>query len=244
MSRVGRAIPLDKAGIRGLSKELEHVLVKELAHREGPLGKVTFGQYPHDVRTVDGDTRRVWVRLQSVPSRDFRYVVGGALGEVRGKHVVVINVNGSLPAETIWAAAKGHSVQDQLYPVLLHELTHAADKFAPGMAETEQQLQDDPAAYYNDPSELRAYTQEVVDEVSDRFDKYEKLQRHFGNKAMGMLLRMSPTWERASPHWTRPNQNRVLKSVYQALEDWQRARRVMARYVGRRSTSATDTWNR
>lgn len=244
MSKVGRAIPLDKAGIRELSKDLEQVLVKALAHREGPLGKTTFGQYPHDVRTVAGAPRRVWVRLQSVPSRDFRYVVSGALGEVRGQAVVVVNVNGSLPAETIWTAAKGHSVQDQLYPVLLHELTHAADKYAPGFAETEQQLQDDPAVYFNDPSELRAYMQEVVDEVSGRFDHYEKLQRHFGGRAMGMLLRMSPTWEKASPHWTRQNQNRVLKSVYQALEDWQRARRVLARYLGRRSTSAADTSSR
>lgn len=235
MSRViARVIPMDKAGIRELSKDLEQVLAKALAHREGPIGTMVFGQYPYEVRTVDGGSLRVWIRLHSVPSRDFRYIVGGGLGKVKGQPVVVINVNGNLAAEVLWKSAHARAMHDQIFPVLLHELTHAADKFAPapGETKTEQGLQDDLDFYFNNGSEVRAYMQEIVDELGSRFGHFEKLKRLFGAKAITTLLNLSPTWQRVSPHWTRQNQNKVMKAVYQALEDWQQARAVTARYMG------------
>lgn len=232
--KTARVIPLDKPGIQDLAKQLEQVIAKALMHREGPLGKMTLGQHKFDAQTVDGDERRVWIKLQTIPSRDFRYVVGGGVGTAKGQHVVVININGSLPAEVIWKAAHARTMHGFLYPVLLHELTHVADKFAPGHGErhTEQGLRDDPGTYHNNSSELRAFMQEIVDELSSRFRHYEKLRKNFGARALEILLNMSPTWHEVSPHWTARNQQKVMKTVYQALEEWQGAQKVAARYMG------------
>jgi hypothetical protein len=230
---MARTIPIDKHAVRELAKELEQETLQAVSHHDGSLGKRVMSQRPYTLRTVDGSTREVQVRLEAVPSRDTKFIVGGGLGTLRGRPIVIIFVNGSLEGEALANGAKTHLVQLQIYPTLLHELTHAADKFTKGVGEhlTEQELRDNPALYYNDPSELRAYMQEVVDEASDRFKHYEKLKRNFGSRGFGMLLNMSKVWQEVSPHWTPRNQQKVMKTVYQALEDWQRAQRVASRVI-------------
>jgi hypothetical protein len=248
--KIARAIPVDKASIKELAKDLEQHLAKALTGREGPVGQEIFGQYPFEIRAVDGTPRKLWVRLQAIPSRDFRYYVSGALGTVRGKPVVVVNVNGSLDAQVIWKGTHARTTHSMLYPILLHELTHAADIFGPGLGGMSEDDAHGNAAYYNHPSELRAYMQEVVDEVEQRFTHYAKMKARFGNRALDMLLNMSTTWTNVSPHWTAASRRKVLKAVYQALQTWEERQtalkvaaayympaRVAQRYVRARATS-------
>lgn len=228
--RMGRTIRLDKAGIRELAKELEGIVADALEGREGPIGIGSLGQYPFEVRAVDGSRRKLWILLRTIPSRDFRYFVSGGMGTAGKKPALIVNVNGSLDAEVIWKATNARSAHGFLYPILLHELTHAADIFAPPLGLSEDEAHDNPA-YYNHPAELRAYMQEVVDELEGRFQYFDKLRGRFGHRGLEMFLNFSSTWKEVGPHWTAASRQKVLKAVYQALEDWrdrEAARKVAA----------------
>jgi hypothetical protein len=225
--RLARAIRLDKRRIKELSKELEKVLVQKLRSSRGPLGRrMLVPSAPYDIRTVDGQSLTVFIRMQTVETKSPYYVVSGGLGYDRsGKVAVVININGSIPSEDIYRAAKGRSVALQIYPVLIHELTHAADKFTRGVGErmTEEEARDN-AAYYNDPGEVRAYMQEVVDESEEHFKSYNKLESAFGpGKALQYLLNTGKIWKEISPYWTERNKRLVIKAVVHALNDWKKS---------------------
>jgi len=226
-----RAIRLDKSRIKNMAQEISHFIHRKLGNLRGPQGKrVLHKGIPFDITAVDGTPLHIEIVLQAIPSKDFRYVVSGGVGKRGGKPVAVVFFNGSNDfQETVRSAKGSRVVQDQIYAVLIHELTHAADKFTKGVGDrmTQEEAQGN-AAYYNDPSELRAYMQEVVDEAERFFDKIPILQEHFGPQGMTYLLKMSPTWKEVSPHWTRRNQQLVMKAVAQAYDDWQQRGKVAA----------------
>ena len=225
--KTARAIPLDKSSIMHFTEFLEKKLAELASKHAGPFGRMKLGQWPYEIRTVDGTEITTYVRFETVPTKEPNYVLDGGVGFLRGTPIVVVQINGSLDADAIQKGSETHIVKIQLYNLLLHEFTHVADKYTRGVGQggrglTEEQLRNNPAAYYNNPSEMHAYMQEVVDQVSNRFVHYEKLRSRFGQKALGMLLNMSDTWIRVSPYWTERNRQKVLKAVYQALADWER----------------------
>ena len=232
-SKLARAIRLDKHSIGEMAKLLEQALGQRIRGKKGPLGEnIIVKGHPYPIRAVDGTTLTTYLRLQSIPTKDFKYIPSGGLGFSQGKPVVVVHVNGSIDAEQLYKGTTSHLVQRQLYPVLLHELTHAADKFSRGVGESmsqEEALNNE--AYYNHPTEVRAYLQEVVDETSEFFKHYEQLQRHFGNRAVEILMQRSSTWEEVSPYWTEQNKRKVIKAVVQALSDWQSREKIATRYL-------------
>lgn len=232
-SVLARTVPLDKQSILRFTEFLERELAELAAKHEGPFGHKVLGQWPYELTAVDGTDLKTYVRFEAVPTRDPDYVLEGGVGFLRGTPIVVVQINGTLDADAIRKGAETHIVKIQLYNLLIHELTHVADKYLRGVGEgmSEDDLRQNPAVYYNSPSELHAFMQEVVDQVSQRFVHYEKLEKRFGQKALGMLLNMSETWSKVSPHWTERNKQKVLKAVYQALDEWKDARtRVAARY--------------
>ncbi len=235
-SVLARAIPLDKQSIMRFTELIEKELAELAAQQEGPFGRKTLGQWPYEIRAVDGTTLRAVVALKAVPMSGTALFGDAGVGHQRGTPVVVIEVNGSIDADVIRRSAETHIVKLLLFNTLIHEFTHVADKFTQGVGEgakglTMDQARNTPEGYYNDPTEVRAYMQEVVDQVSQRFVHYEKLEKRFGQKAIGMLLNMSDTWSKVSPYWTERNKQKVLKSVYQALDEWKDARtRVATRY--------------
>jgi hypothetical protein len=150
------------------------------------------------------------------------YVVSGGLGYAQGHiPVVVVFVNGSLDVKK---PAAGHSVQNQLYPVLLHELTHAADKFTRGVGEqmTEEEARDNDR-YYNHPTEVRAYLQEILDELNHILPHVERLKTvlypNMG-EALKVVLNQSKTWQEIEPHLTDRNKKLIMKAVAQEYEEY------------------------
>lgn len=227
---VARAIRLDKHRIKELAKTLEQALIPKL-RGSGPLGKkILFPGTPFDFTAVDGTPLDVYIRLESVPTDSPYYIVSGGLGFSKGRPVVVIFVNGGLDVENISRAAKGHTIHSQIYPILLHELTHAVDKYSKGIGSrmTQEEAKGN-QEYYNHPTEVRAYLQEVVDETERHFDKWEKFERAFGGpgRALQTLLNLSETWREVSPYWTERNQQLVIKAVSQALDDYQKEAGMM-----------------
>jgi len=221
-TKIARAIRLDKRRIKELAKELEAVLARKSWPGDSLGNRMVVPSAPYDVRTVDGSTLTVYVRVQAQETASPYYVIDGGYGLSRRDKLpfVVVNVNGSMPAEQLRQAAKARQVQNQLYPVLLHEMTHAADKYTKGVGSRMniEEVKGNLNTYYNDPTEVRAYMQEVVDEIEGR--NWATFQSTFGpGKGMEYLLKTSPTWQEVSPHWTERNKRLVIKAVVQALDE-------------------------
>jgi hypothetical protein len=216
-----RAIRIDKREVQELSKALEKVVSRKTDGRT-PLGRqrLTPRGYPYTVTAVDGSQVPVLIVLDAAPTDNPYYVVDGGVGRAGKQVVVVVGLNGSKPIPK----NTGGVLARQIFPVLLHELTHVADKYK-GKGVAQDMTRDEAAgnpAYYNEPGEVRAYMQEVVDEASERFRHWDKLVRISPTKAKAVdyLLGTSSTWSEVSPHWTPRNKQLVLKAVVQALDDY------------------------
>ncbi len=245
-SVLARAIPIDKSSIMRFTEFLEKTLEEIASRHEGPFGRKTLGQWPYDLPAVDGETISTYVRFVTLPTNDTSYVLDGGVGFLGKMPIVVVQLNGSLDADALRKGAESHVIKVQLYNMLIHELTHVADKYTRGVGSggeglSEEELRNNPATYYNNPSELHAFMQEVVDQVSQRFVHYEKLEKRFGQRALGMLLNMSETWNTVSPHWTERSRQKVLKAVYQALEDWKGSKTAAGRVLARYRLAVTKT---
>lgn len=111
-----------------------------------------------------------------------------------------------------------------LYSLLTHELTHAAEsvfnhpdpayyRYGP-----EKQEVTDEIAYLNDPLEVRAWMQQIVDDVLRTF-KNPIITNHVKDprRILDMALRMSTTWGVVQEKLTPQNRNKILKAVHDAL---------------------------
>jgi hypothetical protein len=164
----------------------------------------------------------VWIRVEAVPGHGSSMVLHGGYGTLQEKPVAVVFLNGNVKAEEIYLSTTGSAVlADQMYPLLIHELTHAADTYAPQLpSKSMADAQDHLDSYYNSPGEVRAYLQEVVDEVERFLPNYQRFVRlfHGDGKAVEVLLKNSETWKKASPHWTETNRRLVIKAVAQRIQ--------------------------
>jgi hypothetical protein len=237
--RTARAILVDKNRLRELSRELQRAVAMKTRGREGPLGKtVLMPSAPYDIRTVDGRSRDIFIRMQSVVTQSPYYAVSGGFGSTAsGKPTLVVNINGSLNAENLFKSANSDSflIANQIYDVLLHEVTHAADIFTKGVAESlsEQEARENPKAYYNHPSEVRAYLQEILSELEHTFKNYEKFVKLFGpSKGITVMLNQSKTWQEIEPYLTEKNKRLIIKAVAQRVTEETPAKRLVARYLG------------
>ena len=220
LAKIGRVIRVDKHGIKQLAKELEVYLARKTP--PAPWGnRMLLRGHPFQIRAVDGSIREVFIQIKSVETDNPYYVVSGGLGYAQGKPVVVVFVNGSLDVKN---PAANRSVQNQLYPVLLHELTHAADKFTQGVGEelTEEEARDNDR-YYNHPTEVRAYLQEILHEIDHMLPHIGNLRKvlypNMG-EALRVVLNQSKTWEEIEPHLTYRNKKLIMKAVAQEYEDY------------------------
>lgn len=225
-TKTAKAIPLDKHRIKSLSQTLQDVVKQRTHGLKGPLGKrILVPGAPYDIRAVDGREVTVFIRMQAVDTQSKLYVVSGGMGHDRSNRpVIIVNLNATIDAESFYRSAQGSDlIADQIYPVLLHELTHAADIFSEGVASkmTEQEAQGN-EAYYNAPGEVRAYLQEIIHEVEDGalLKAFPKLEKNFGvGRAVHMVLNNSTTWREISPHLNEKNRRLIMKAVGQKVEE-------------------------
>jgi hypothetical protein len=96
----------------------------------------------------------------------------------------------------------------QLRRFFVHELTHTVDTNGPPLAQYIHPS-DDLRGYVNQVFELRAYASELAD-----------LFHQKGLTAETFLpeLAANGIWKKMDPHLTPKNRNRLLKTIYQALE--------------------------
>lgn len=215
-----RAIRMDKRAIAELATEMAKIVYRKTDGRT-PLGKNVLNSrpYPYVVKAVDDSLINTNIILKSEETMAPSYVVDGGMGTYRGEPIVIITINGS----TVIPKNTAGVLERQLFPVLLHELTHVADKYkgrgvAPDMSRDEAQGN---AAYYNDPGEVRAYMQEVVDEIEAKSKHFSVFMDRFGpSKGLEYLLKSSNTWDEISPYWTEANKRLVIKAVVQMINGY------------------------
>lgn len=234
---LARAIPIDRAAIRRFSTHLEKVLEKQFAKMSDPRAgkadrpiswKEVWAIEPFEFRNVVGEKVSTKVLVVSGTNRGPGiYVPSAAVGTWRGRDVIVIQLNGSYTAETFHGAAKSGILAEHVYDLLIHEITHIADKFPvprsykPRKDPREKFQPADMRAYFNDPKEVRAYMQQIVDEVLNIGGRRgpAKIIETFGSRGVGMLLRNSVTWREIEKFLNPRNRKLIMKSVYQALEE-------------------------
>jgi len=109
-----------------------------------------------------------------------------------------------------------------LYSLLTHEVTHAAEVIFGWKSNKGTKLQDGETVvehrgkYINDPMEVRAFMQQVVDEVLRYVRKLASLPE---KKRLTTALRLSTTWSLLKDDLTQRNKKLILKAVYTALQD-------------------------
>lgn len=243
---LSRAIPLDKYRLKKLAETLQGVIEKKTKNQSGPLGRsVLVEALPFDIKRADGVELDIFIRILTIPTSSRYFVVSGGIGKTRsGQTAIVIHFNGSEDAEAIHKSAAGSDlIANEIYKVLIHEVTHAADILGKGYGLSEEEAQAKPEVYYNDPSEIRAYLQEILEELENRIKYYPKFVTMFKGRGKGLmnLMNMSSTWKELEPYLTESNKRLILKSVALKVDQWESEQgrkdaslvdRVVSRYLG------------
>lgn len=107
-------------------------------------------------------------------------------------------------------------VVDELYSVLIHETTHLADKLERLAPLTDRESA---VSYYNIPSEVRAFIQQVVDETVKAAKTIAKSLEGFTDtqQLVDRSLEYSKTWQRIRPYVNDENKKKILKAVYSVI---------------------------
>lgn len=194
-------------------------------------------------RDVKGHEREVEVSLDIAPHdpeswREGRkFVVGGSLQHRHhGEHDpgwatgITVKLDRDKTPKDLADGKK--LLEDEIYNVLIHELTHARDHLTPAQTKKHQRGRDpkDPKVYYNDPNEVKAFSQQAVDEIESTLD------RMYGGVAdddddpwvpdaadlFHSVIDQSRTWQRVKPHMDADNRRKLLRSVYDSISEFRK----------------------
>lgn len=234
-----RPIPIKKAYLKRLAVSLYEEMYKRwlkpfhIKNRDRPTSILFIGredgiQSHHTIEFTElagplkGRKRQVPIIFQPGGIGNFvsKYITGGGVRSVRqrkrglSKYMVYINIADAFILDVV---KNKKQVIDELYSVLIHEATHLADKLSYVASETSNE---DPNIYYNRPTEVRAFMQQIVDEVVthakviakdlDGFTDTEQLVR--------LSLERSTTWNRVKPYVNPSNKKRILKAVHGVID--------------------------
>jgi len=121
--------------------------------------------------------------------------------------------------------ANRQAAEREIYSILIHEFTHARD-FMPDKDKGTKGLADQGKSveYHNHPAEVRAFTQQIVDEVEEYIRKSVRTSDG-GNDTWGLkdnptalikrALDNSFTWQRIYQNLTPTNKKMILRNVGQ-----------------------------
>lgn len=236
-----RPIFVDK---RALKAEVQNNLVpqvvawlKRQSNQDSPIGSARGLASGHiNVESAAGTVvRAVKIQVESRPT--------GAKGVavISGKYssasrTITVFVNGALsPADflvppplwgnrlqPIWDCTHETCLAFGLYTVLLHEATHASEEVEPSLSYDPGKVtvsgEGDWDKYVNDPTEVRAFMQEVLD-VAERWAPRIRDMKVTDNPRMvKIILTMSTTWKVIEKHLNPRSKAKILKAVYEVLD--------------------------
>jgi hypothetical protein len=238
-----RPIPIDKGQARKLAKRVVKELPWALKFRPDDMDSAMWmarGFHPDRWGFILGVYKTTDVREKpvNVPIRlgaakagawkgPRKWVAGGSVSakhfgpkEYGSKTGLGINLNSNrTPNEILNNLGE---VADELYSVIIHEVTHLRDLLLP----TQSADGDGPESYHNRPTEVRAFMQQIADEALTDAHAQGKddggwlfTGRGPTSEFIDSLLDRSPTWERIGSTLNRRNQQLILKGVTRAIQD-------------------------
>jgi hypothetical protein len=236
-----RPIPIDKGKVKKLAHDAAQGLKKNLRFRtmDDPLFQTRgfnanrWGYHVgvYETKDVRGQPVNVPVEVDAKEPETWRgprrFVTGGSVtsryhGSGRGygsKLGMGLSINYQrTPNELLQNLS---AVEQEMYSVLIHEVTHLRDL----LTHTPAKAGAGSADYHNKPAEVRAFMQQIVDEVLayvhelGRDDGGWLFTGHPTAYFVDSALDKSGTWERIRRDLTKPNEKLILKAVTRALSD-------------------------
>lgn len=216
-----RPIRLPTREIKALAKKLAQRLYQWGLPKPGRV----IAQEYLPLTNVMGDEVEVEILLTGTPNKwrdpfSSELVQGGfALTHKRSDNPLVrIFVNPDLGTRTFEMRPR-RIVESELYEILAHELTHAADTWL-GKGSAVGALEGlGPGSHHNHPAEVKALMRDVVTHLED--GEYVRELMGYGmdfNTAFREALKETQ-WPDIEPYLTPKNQKTILKGVYTHLQD-------------------------
>ena len=209
-----RTVAIDKPFLEREARSIAQEVVQFVgALPDEPVGAQNLVLQEFKVKNMLGETIRVTVVVLSKPaSTSGPLVLGAGAGrDPRGGQFIRITLNGGRsPSEF-----KQREIYTEVRRTLFHEVTHVmdvSDRATPTVAPTNYEQW---TRYFNLPREVRAYMQEIVDQV------LHALPRAKARPSWSMIeraLAKSRTWADIGPHLNPTNRKKVLKAVAAAVE--------------------------
>lgn len=224
-----RPIPIDKTKIRSLAKRVTDAWLNIVKRDRGNSDPVYYMRGADHImnppmveKYMTKDVKGALVRTPIYITSEFDpkfnstrfYVYGGFVrswGYGRQntfKESVTIQFNSARTADEIFE--NKDRVLKEVYSVLIHEITHLRD-----ILYKHESYHDDPKKYHNAPHELRAFMQQIADEVIDFFPSDGWVTR----RSFEAALDQSPTWDRIKRELNPQNRKLMFKGIYRALQD-------------------------
>jgi len=245
-----RPIPIDKGKVKKLAREAAQGLKKNLRFRDmdEPLfqnrgfnaNRWGYNIGVYETKDVRGQPVNVPVEVDAKEPETWRgprqYVTGGAVmsryhGSGRGygsKIGMRLSINYQRTPNELLQNLK--AVEQEMYSVLIHEVTHLRDLLTHTPAKAGGDSGED---YHNKPAEVRAFMQQIVDEV---IAYVHELGRDDGGwlfagsptaDFVDSTLDKSPTWDRIRRDLNKKNEKLILKAVSQALSrEWPKLQKL------------------
>tara|TARA_B100000745_G_scaffold300393_2_gene254194 strand:+ start:384 stop:1091 length:708 start_codon:yes stop_codon:yes gene_type:complete len=216
-----RPIKLPTREIRDLAKKLAQTLYRQGLPRPG---RVVAQEYL-SLTNVRGDDVVVEILLTGTPGRNRdplsnEMLNGGFLKRRPEGPLMRVFVNPHLGARTFEMRPR-KMVESELYRLLAHELTHAADIWSgKGSAgDPSGSVDDFKKQHHNHPAEVRALMRDIVTHLEDGdiVREYMEYGMKF-NRALREALK-DTKWPDIEPYLVTKNKKTILKGVFTFLQD-------------------------
>jgi len=235
----GRPVPIKKAYLKRLARSLFDEMYKRwlkpfhLKKRDRPTSILFIGSKDgipshHTIEFTElagpwkGRKRQVPIVFQLGGTGNFvrKYITGGGVYSVRqgkrsvSKYMIYLNIADTLILDFV---KNKKQVIDEFYSVLIHEATHLADQLPRVASDADNE---DLKIYYNKPTEVRAFMQQIVDEVVAHARSIAKDLEGFTDteQLVRLSLERSTTWDRVRPYVNPSNKRKILKAVHGVID--------------------------
>ena len=242
-------VPVDRKEARRKAEILAYVVTSlGFQDQDVPLRDNSSQPWPAkgagsiEVTDVRGKKHKVPVALSTAPAPEGNRAGGRrnvARGQITMRHegeddpgtpfgITIYLDESRTPAQLREDSSR---LENEIYGALIHELTHAGDVLETprGQEERKKKEPDRGREYHNRPSEVRAFKQQIADEIQrGMYFAYhdEEDPEWIGADADSVmeLLAGSPTWERIRRDLNPENRRSVLKTVADVVRRFKRER--------------------
>ena len=204
-------------------KELAKDLARKLKMRGLPRPNRVVAEEWLSLPNVKGDDVDVEIMVAGSPKVDFDkgdLIQGAYLKKSKPPlpHKMVVYVNSFLPRSS-FEKRPNRIIEDELYRILTHELTHAADIWSGkgSVGDLSKSKEDLLRHHHNHPTEVKALMRDVVTDVEPTVRDYLEAGMPF-NTAVRYALKDSK-WVDIEPYLKPLNKKTILKGVYTHLQD-------------------------